>query len=51
MNNKYYITLGLKPGATEDEIKSNYKNLVKKWHPDINPSEEAKTKIQEINEA
>ena len=51
MNNKYYTTLGLKPGATEDEIKKAWKKMAMDWHPDRNPSEEAKTKIQEINEA
>jgi molecular chaperone DnaJ len=49
MNNKYYTTLGLNPGATEDEIKRAWKKMAMDWHPDRNPSEEAKTKIQEIN--
>lgn len=48
---KYHETLGLKPGATEEEVKKAWKKLALQWHPDRNESEEAKTKIQEINEA
>ncbi|GAB1601745.1 dnaJ homolog subfamily C member 22-like [Argonauta hians] len=29
-----YKVLGLSPDATQEEIKSKYRNLVKKWHPD-----------------
>jgi len=49
--NKYYEILGLKPGATQDEIKKAWKKMALEWHPDRNKSEEAGTKIQEINEA
>lgn len=49
--NKYYNILGLEPGASEEEIKKAWKKKALEWHPDRNPSEEAKTKIQEINEA
>lgn len=54
MNNPYEV-LGLKPGASEAEIKAAYKELVKKYHPDKyqnNPlADLAEEKLQEINEA
>ncbi len=54
MNNPYEV-LGVKPGASEAEIKAAYKELVKKYHPDKyqnNPlADLAKEKLQEVNEA
>jgi len=51
----YYEILGIKPGASKDEIRSAYKTLVKKYHPDQyanNPlSDLASEKLKEINEA
>lgn len=50
-----YEVLGLKPGASEQEIKNAYRQLVKKYHPDQynnNPLQElAKSKLTEINSA
>ncbi|NLK89552.1 MAG: J domain-containing protein [Clostridiaceae bacterium] len=50
-----YEVLGIKPGATQEEIKKAYRELVKKYHPDNykdHPLENlAKEKMQEINEA
>jgi molecular chaperone DnaJ len=51
MNNKYYEILGLEPNATQDDIKKAWKKKSMEWHPDRNQSEEAKEKMQEINEA
>jgi len=47
----YYNILGVSRDASEQDIKKAYRSLSLKYHPDRNPSEEAKTKIQEINAA
>ena len=31
----YYETLGIKPTASLDEIKTGYRRMVKQWHPDV----------------
>ena len=33
----YYEVLGLQKGASEDEIKKAFRQLAKKYHPDMNP--------------
>ncbi|MEP6774078.1 MAG: J domain-containing protein [Chloroflexota bacterium] len=48
----YYNVLGVKKAATEKEIKSAYRKLARKFHPDLNPNDlEAEAKFKEINEA
>lgn len=47
----YYEVLGLSKGATAEEIKKAYRQLAKKYHPDINKSADAEAKFKEINEA
>ena len=48
----YYKILGLDKKATPKEIKSAYRKLARKFHPDLNPNDkDAKRKFQEINEA
>ena len=48
----YYEVLGLKKGASEDEIKKAYRKLAKKYHPDLNPGDkEAEAKFKEVGEA
>jgi curved DNA-binding protein len=48
----YYKTLGVDKNATEKEIKSAYRKLARKFHPDLNPNDkDAKKNFQQINEA
>ena len=48
----YYKTLGVSRGASADEIKKAFRKLARKYHPDINPGDQAaETKFKEINEA
>ena len=47
----YYETLGIKRDASEAEIKSAYRKLARKFHPDVNKTKEAEEKFKEINEA
>src|ERR1700688_4295363 len=48
----YYKTLGVPRTASEAEIKSAYRKLARKHHPDVNPNnKDAEVKFKEINEA
>lgn len=48
----YYRVLEIDKSATQDEIKKKYRELAKKYHPDLNKgSEKSQAKFKEINEA
>ncbi|MBI3942374.1 MAG: DnaJ domain-containing protein [Chloroflexi bacterium] len=48
----YYKILGVKRDATEKEIKSAFRKLARKYHPDVNKGDKAMAdKFKEINEA
>ena len=47
----YYAILEVSYDASPEEIKSAYRQLSKKWHPDVNPDVEVTSKMQDINEA
>jgi concanavalin A-like lectin/glucanase superfamily protein/DnaJ-like protein len=53
---KYYQLLGLEPGASPEEAKQAYRDMVKVWHPDRFAHDErlramAQDKLKEINGA
>lgn len=48
----YYEVLGVGKNASDEEVKKAYRNLAKKYHPDLNPDDkESEVKFKEVNEA
>ena len=47
----YYEVLGVSKNATEAEIKSAFRRLAKKYHPDVSKEENAAEKFKEAQEA
>jgi curved DNA-binding protein len=47
----YYDILGVKPEASDAEIKSAYRKLARKFHPDVSKESGAEEKFKSVNEA
>jgi molecular chaperone DnaJ len=47
----YYEVLGITRSASADEVKSAFRSLARKYHPDVNKEADAEEKFKEINEA
>ena len=51
MSKNPYEILGVDPSSTEDQVKSAYRKLAKKYHPDVNKDPGAEEKFKEISQA
>lgn len=47
----YYETLGVTRDATQEEIKSAYRKLARKYHPDVSKEPDAEKRFKEVGEA
>jgi curved DNA-binding protein len=47
----YYDILGVKPQASDAEIRAAYRKLARKYHPDKNKEAGAEEKFKAVNEA
>ena len=47
----YYEVLGVPSGAAADVIKSAYRRLARKYHPDVSKEKDAEDRFKAVNEA
>ena len=47
----YYGVLGVEPSAGDAEIKTAYRRLARKYHPDVSKEAGAEDKFKAVNEA
>ena len=47
----YYAILGVDRGANDDDIKTAYRKLARKYHPDVSKEQNAEEKFKEVSEA
>lgn len=51
MTEDYYQTLGVSKNSSKEEIKKSYRELAKKYHPDVNKEPNSAEKFKKISEA
>ena len=52
MNYKdYYKIMNVDKTASQDEIKTSYRKLARKFHPDVSKEKDAESRLKDINEA
>src|SRR5437763_15798503 len=51
MATDYWGVLGLRPGASDSEIKRAFRRMARDLHPDVNPEPGAKERFQEVTRA
>ncbi|HLD10719.1 MAG TPA: molecular chaperone DnaJ [Candidatus Nanoarchaeia archaeon] len=51
MSEDYYEILGVSKNSSKEEIKKAYKNLAKKYHPDVSKEKNATEKFKKVSEA
>lgn len=47
----YYIVIGVRSGASADDIKSAYRRLSRELHPDVNPDPDAAKRFRDVKDA
>ena len=47
----YYAVLGVEPSAGDAEIKTAYRRLARKYHPDVSKDPDAEARFKELGEA
>ncbi|HCU99975.1 MAG TPA: molecular chaperone DnaJ, partial [Dehalococcoidia bacterium] len=52
MAQSFYATLGVARNASDKEIRSSYRKLARRYHPDVNPNDkDAEDRFKEIQSA